>query len=182
MFKRKLYEKIKDKLGYLLYGFDESKLDSNFFTGMVKLTDLIFRPDRVNEILDNKNSPFQLKAGIVSSVNIKVSRKNSFLIVDKVLRMEHLGRYCYCTVRHRRYTHCTWSAYFAPQFEQRHLQQDSRRKVRFQRPLCQYCRNAQTHCPQAEGRGSQEKRRQQRAVRIQAITSGNDAPRTPGPP
>lgn len=77
MLKRKLYENIKDKLGYLLYGFDESKLDSNFFTGDIKLSDLILRPDRVNEILESKKSPFQLKAGIISKVSIKVRQKSS---------------------------------------------------------------------------------------------------------
>jgi hypothetical protein len=56
----------------LLYGFDENKLDVGYFSGLIKLNDLIFRPDTVNKMLEKQNFPFQLKAGIISKVNVKV--------------------------------------------------------------------------------------------------------------
>lgn len=68
-----MYEKLKDKLGDLLYGFDENKLDVGYFTGLIKLNDLILRPDTVNKLLDKQNLPFQLKAGMISKVVVKVS-------------------------------------------------------------------------------------------------------------
>ena len=49
MIKRQLYEKLKDKLGEYLFGFDEHQLDVGFFGGGVNLKDLIFRPKKINE-------------------------------------------------------------------------------------------------------------------------------------
>jgi hypothetical protein len=48
MLKRKLYEKLKDTLGDYLFGFDEKKLDFGFFGGLIKLNDLILKPEKVN--------------------------------------------------------------------------------------------------------------------------------------
>ena len=58
MLKRKLYEKLKDTLGEYLFGFDEKKLDFGFFGGLIKLNDLILKPEKVNQILEESNSPF----------------------------------------------------------------------------------------------------------------------------
>lgn len=52
MIKRQLYEKLKDKLGEYLFGFDEHQLDVGYFGGGVNLKDLIFRPKKINEILE----------------------------------------------------------------------------------------------------------------------------------
>ena len=56
----------------MLYGFDENKLDVGYFSGLIKLNDLILRPDTVNRMLEKHSFPFQLKAGIISKVNVKV--------------------------------------------------------------------------------------------------------------
>ena len=72
MLKRRLYEKIKDKLGELLFGFDEQQLDVGFFGGDTVLKDLIFRPKKINEIFEKKNLPFALKAGMIAKMEIKV--------------------------------------------------------------------------------------------------------------
>ena len=53
-----LYEKLKDSLGDLLYGFDENKLDVGYFSGLIKLNDLILRPNTVNNMLEKHNFPF----------------------------------------------------------------------------------------------------------------------------
>jgi len=72
MLKRQLYEKLKDKLGELLFGFDENQLDVGFFGGDAKLRDLIFRPKAINEIFEKQNLPFALKAGMIAKMDIKV--------------------------------------------------------------------------------------------------------------
>lgn len=58
MLKRQLYEKLKNSLGEYLFGFDEKKLDVGLFSGKVKLDELVFRPDKVNQLLEKHNSPF----------------------------------------------------------------------------------------------------------------------------
>lgn len=73
MLKRRLYEKLKDKLGELLFGFDEQQLDVGFFGGDVILKDLIFRPKKINEIFEQQNLPFALKAGMIAKMDIKVA-------------------------------------------------------------------------------------------------------------
>ena len=77
MLKRRLYEKLKDKLGELLFGFDEQQLDVGFFGGDIILKDLIFRPKKINEIFEKKNLPFALKAGMIAKMDIKVSASAS---------------------------------------------------------------------------------------------------------
>ena len=72
MLKRRLYEKLKDKLGELLFGFDEQQLDVGFFGGDIMLKDLIFRPKKINEIFEKQNLPFALKAGMIAKMDIKV--------------------------------------------------------------------------------------------------------------
>jgi len=78
MLKRRLYERLKDKLGEFLFGFDEQQLDVGFFGGDIILKDLIFRPKKINEILEKQNLPFALKAGMIAKVEIKVSSLLSF--------------------------------------------------------------------------------------------------------
>lgn len=72
MLKRRLYEKLKDKLGELLFGFDEKHLDVGYFGGDIHLKDLIFRPKKINEIFEKQNLPFSLKAGMIAKMEIKV--------------------------------------------------------------------------------------------------------------
>ena len=88
MLKRQLYEKLKDKLGELLFGFDENQLDVGFFGGDAKLRDLIFRPKAINEIFEKQNLPFALKAGMIAKMDIKVcvdSQANLLIQVATVL-------------------------------------------------------------------------------------------------
>ena len=82
MLKRRLYEKLKDKLGELLFGFDEQQLDVGFFGGDTVLKDLIFRPKKINEIFEKKNLPFALKAGMIAKMEIKVCKLAALLISD----------------------------------------------------------------------------------------------------
>ena len=93
MLKRQLYDKLKDKLGELLFGFDENQLDVGFFGGDAKLRDLIFRPKKVNEIFEEQNLPFALKAGMIATMDIKVISMKVFLMI-----LSHL---CYLLFRSR---------------------------------------------------------------------------------
>lgn len=58
MLRRKLYEKLKDTLGDYLFGFDEKKFDFGLFGGLIKLNDLILKPEKVNLLLEQSHSPF----------------------------------------------------------------------------------------------------------------------------
>ena len=46
-----------------------------FFGGGAHLRDLIFRPKKINELLEKKNLPFALKAGMLAKMDIKVSNQ-----------------------------------------------------------------------------------------------------------
>ena len=70
---RRLYEKLKDKLSEYCFGFDEQQLDVGFFGGGANLTDLIFQPKKINELLEEQNLPFSLKAGMIGRLDISVS-------------------------------------------------------------------------------------------------------------
>jgi len=72
MLKKSVYERLKDSLGKYLFGFDEEQLDVGLFSGNINLRDLILKPDKVNALLEEADSPFQLKAGLISKVNMKV--------------------------------------------------------------------------------------------------------------
>ena len=79
MFKSKIYNKLKDALGDFLFGFDEDQLDVGMFGGNIELKDLIIKPKKVNEILEEQNLPFALKAGLIAKVQIQVKKFSWFL-------------------------------------------------------------------------------------------------------
>ena len=79
MFKSKIYNKLKDALGDFLFGFDEDQLDVGMFGGNIELKDLIIKPKKVNEILEEQNLPFALKAGLIAKVQIQVKKFSRFL-------------------------------------------------------------------------------------------------------
>lgn len=57
-----------------MFDFDESQFEFGASKGNVQFKDLILKPSKINQILKEKESPFMLKAGRISLVNVKVSR------------------------------------------------------------------------------------------------------------
>ena len=50
--KSRLYEVIKSKLGPFLFNFDEKQFKMSLFNGNINLTELVIRPDKINEVLE----------------------------------------------------------------------------------------------------------------------------------
>ena len=74
MIKKKVYEKLKDILTEYVFDFDEKKFDLGVFGGNLKLNDLILVPSKINEKLQEADSPVMIKAGRISRAMLKVSR------------------------------------------------------------------------------------------------------------
>lgn len=56
-----------------MFDFDESQFEFGASKGNIQFKDLILKPSKINQILKEKESPFMLKAGRISLVNVKVS-------------------------------------------------------------------------------------------------------------
>jgi N-terminal region of Chorein or VPS13 len=53
--------------------YDEKKLEFSLLKGDLKVNNLFFNRDAINEALDAATIPFQLKFGMISKLNIKIS-------------------------------------------------------------------------------------------------------------
>ena len=76
MIKNKLYPYIEEYINSYLYGFTKEQLDVGLMNGQIKLENLNLRPDGVNDTLDQSNTPFWLKAGLIAKINLGCSLMN----------------------------------------------------------------------------------------------------------
>ena len=76
MIKNQLYPYIEEYINSFLYGFTKEQLDVGIMKGEIKFESLNLRPDGVNEVLDKSNTPFWLKAGLISKINFGCSLMN----------------------------------------------------------------------------------------------------------
>ena len=76
MIKNQLYPYIEEYINSYLYGFTKEQLDVGLMNGQIKLENLNLRPDGVNDELDQSNTPFWLKAGLISKINLGCSLMN----------------------------------------------------------------------------------------------------------
>ena len=76
MIKNQLYPYIEEYINSFLYGFTKEQLDVGLMNGQIKLENLNLRPDGVNDELDRSNTPFWLKAGLISNINLCCSLMN----------------------------------------------------------------------------------------------------------
>ena len=76
MIKNQLYPYIEKYINSYLYGFTKEQLDVGIMKGEINFDSLNLRPDGTNEVLDKTNTPFWLKAGLISKINLKCSLMN----------------------------------------------------------------------------------------------------------
>ena len=74
MFEGKVYEWLKDKIGSYLFGFDKEQFNLNLVKGEIRLKNANIKPDKVNELLEKKQLPFCLKAGMLVNVRCEVNK------------------------------------------------------------------------------------------------------------
>ena len=72
MIKGQLFQYINQYLGEYLYGFNQDQLKLGLLSGSLKLRNLTFRPDKINDHLLMMRSPVFLKAGIIGNITIDV--------------------------------------------------------------------------------------------------------------
>ena len=72
MLKGRIYNLLKGYLTEYMFGFDEKSLETNFWNGNVVLKNLNLKPDKISALL-GEDSPYSLKAGLISNLKIKVS-------------------------------------------------------------------------------------------------------------
>ncbi len=73
MLRHKVYSKIKDYFEDYLFGFNKNQFEVSLFSGNVSLNNVNIRPDKINEIFEEQKAPFSLKAGMIGSLNFKMS-------------------------------------------------------------------------------------------------------------
>lgn len=70
MIKTQLFDMVNKYIGEYLYGFNPDQMKIALLNGSLKLKNLTFKPEKVNENLILMRSPFILKAGIIGNINI----------------------------------------------------------------------------------------------------------------
>jgi len=76
MIKNQLYPYIEQYINELLYGFTKEQFEVGVMNGQIKLEKLNLKPDGANNILDDHNFSFWLKAGFISKIYIGCSIMN----------------------------------------------------------------------------------------------------------
>ena len=76
MIKNQLYPYIEKYINDLLYGFTKEQFEVGVMNGQIKLEKLNLKPDGANNILDDHNFSFWLKAGFISKIYIGCSIMN----------------------------------------------------------------------------------------------------------
>jgi hypothetical protein len=72
MIKAKIFQKCKKYFEEYLFGFDQNQLNTSILTGSINLHNVNIRPDKVNELFAKKKLPIALKAGLISTLSVKV--------------------------------------------------------------------------------------------------------------
>lgn len=60
-----VYQYLKHYLSEYLFGFDKDQFKMSLLKGEVNISRANVKPDKVNEILDEHNLPFVIKAGML---------------------------------------------------------------------------------------------------------------------
>jgi hypothetical protein len=68
LFKGFVVEKLKEKLKDYLFVFDKDNIDTSFLMGQTHLSNVLVKPDKINEIFREQNLPICLKAGMISKL------------------------------------------------------------------------------------------------------------------
>lgn len=83
LFKGLLVDKLKSSLKDYLFVFDNNNIDTSFLLGQTTLTNVLVKPDKINEIFREQNLPITLKAGMISKLGLKVYIRFSDLHIDQ---------------------------------------------------------------------------------------------------
>ena len=68
-----MYDIVKTYISDYLFGFDKSQLDTSLLKGKVKLKHVNIKPEKLNEMIDNALLPFNIKAGMIGSLELKIA-------------------------------------------------------------------------------------------------------------
>jgi len=63
---------LKNYLSEYLFGFDKNQFKLSMLSGNVSISKANVRPDKVNELLDEYNLPFVIKAGMLTNLHCKI--------------------------------------------------------------------------------------------------------------
>jgi len=74
--KGKIYSALKYYLDEYLYGFEKNQMEVALLSGHIDLVNVNFRPDKVNSLMETKNLPFRLKAGLIGKLSFKFHYMN----------------------------------------------------------------------------------------------------------
>ncbi len=72
LFKGLIVDKLKSTLKDYLFVFDKTNIDTSFLLGQTQLTNVLVKPDKINEMFNEMNLPITLKAGMISKLGLKV--------------------------------------------------------------------------------------------------------------
>jgi Vacuolar protein sorting-associated protein len=72
MLKTQIFDTLKKYIGDYLYGFNQDQLKLGLLNGNIKLKNLTFKPDKINENLTLMRAPVLLKAGLIGNITIEV--------------------------------------------------------------------------------------------------------------
>ena len=73
MLKDKLYQYMLTYISDYFFEISKSQLELAILSGVINLNQLKINSEKFNDIMNSYQLPFQLKAGIIDSLQIKVS-------------------------------------------------------------------------------------------------------------
>ena len=83
LFKGLIVDKLKSTLKDYLFVFDKTNIDTSFLLGQTQLTNVLVKPDKINEMFNEMSLPITLKAGMISKLGLKVRLNNLNHGIDK---------------------------------------------------------------------------------------------------
>ena len=83
LFKGLIVDKLKSTLKDYLFVFDKTNIDTSFLLGDTQLTNLLVKPDKINEMFNEMRLPITLKAGMISKLGLKVGLNRLNQDIDK---------------------------------------------------------------------------------------------------
>lgn len=69
-----VFQYLKTYLSEYLFGFDNNQFKMELMKGEVDISRANVRPDKVNELLDEYNLPFVVKAGMLRNIHLRVKK------------------------------------------------------------------------------------------------------------
>ena len=76
MIKNQLYPYIEKYINDYLYGFKKEQLELAITQGKLELYKINIRPDAINKMMNEKNVPFWIKAGLINKIYVGISLLN----------------------------------------------------------------------------------------------------------